>query len=310
MVTLSPSTLLDSPEIYKIESNLISLFERTFKKGINSDIHKLKSSVKRGFSSATFKIQIDKIIDDIYIYTIDFTDKLLKTTLKADFHTSHISHFLSASDANTRDGYLELTEEAVTECTSLASEITESIIRVLKDEAIYQEGPDELAKRVLDLWGGKKYKAESWARTFSADVATNTTLHRYIQQDIKEYQFYATIDERTSPQCRALNGTVFKCDSEEARQYKPPLHFRCRSTILPIPITTKIDDNLRYENRDFTKTVGQNLKFTEDTLDSKDVKNTFKEISKFKDKYAIPQYILNEDIEKRLMKLGITIKGD
>ena len=227
MVILSPSTLLDSPEIYKIESNLISLFERTFKKGINSDIHKLKSSVKRGFSSATFKIQIDKIIDDIYIYTIDFTDKLLKTTLKADFHTIHISHFLSASDANIRDGYLELTEEAVTECTSLASEITESIIRVLKDEAIYQESNDKLAARVLNLWGGEKYRAERWARTFSADVATNTTLYRYQTSGIEEYQFYATIDNRTSPQCRMLHGTVFKTNSSEAQQYRCPLHPNC-----------------------------------------------------------------------------------
>lgn len=227
MVTLSPSTLLDSPEIYKIESNLISLFERTFKKGINSDIHKLKSSVKRGFSSATFKIQIDKIIDDIYIYTIDFTDKLLKTTLKADFHTIHISHFLSASDANIRDGYLELTEEAVTECTSLASEITESIIRVLKDEAIYQESNDKLAARVLNLWGGEKYRAERWARTFSADVATNTTLYRYQTSGIEEYQFYATIDNRTSPQCRMLHGCVMKTNSNEANNFRPPLHPHC-----------------------------------------------------------------------------------
>lgn len=113
------------------------------------------------------------------------------------------------------------------ECTDLADEVTQSIIRVLKDEAIYQESPYKLSRRVLDVWGGNKYKAETWARTFSADVATNTQLYRYQQHGIEECQFYATIDERTSPQCRALQGTVFKCNSKEASMYRPPLHHRC-----------------------------------------------------------------------------------
>jgi len=306
VVILRSSTLLDSPGIYKIEFNLISLIDRTFKKGVSRKSGpQLKTSIKQQFSSNTFKIQLDKIIDDLYLYTIDFTDKLIKTVLKADFTESHISYFLHAASTNTKGTYLELTEEAVKESTSLASEITDSIIRVLKDEAIYQESNEKLAARVLDLWGGEKYRAERWARTFSADVATNTTLYRYQTSGIEEYQFYATLDKKTSQQCRVLHGTVFKTNSPEAQQYRCPLHFRCRSTLLPVSITTKIPNSLRYENRDFNQPVSQNFKPLEDKLDKDLVKKTLKSIDVFREKYAIPKYILNADTEKRLLKLSV-----
>lgn len=311
MVTLNPSTLLDSPDIYKIESRFISLLDRTFQKGVKGQSGpKLKNSVKRQFSSNTFKIQLDKIIDDLYLYAINFTDKLIKTTLKADYSERRVSHFLSAADTNTQEGYLELTEEAVNECTDLADEITESIIRVLKDEAIYQESPYKLAKRVLDLWGGTKYRAESWAQTFSADVATNTTLYRYATSGIEECQFYATLDDRTSPNCRMMHGTIFKVSSPEARQYRCPLHFRCRSVILPLSVTSKTPDSLRYENRNFNNLISQKFQPLEDKFDKDLVKQTFKNIDTFRDKYSVPQFILNEDIEKRLVKLGVSIKGE
>lgn len=265
----------------------------------------LKKSVKTQFSSATFKKQLDKMIDDICIFSVSYADKLINKSLNAGLQRSHVNHYLSAANTNTPDSYFVLTEEAVNECTDLSQEIVDSIIKVLKDEAIYQESIPKLANRVIELWGGQKYRAETWVRTFTADVATNTTLHRYIQQGIEECQFYATIDERTSPQCRALNGAIFKCESSEAGQYKPPLHFRCRSTLLPIPLTVTIDNNLRYENRDFTKTIGQDLKSSGEVIDSKDVKKIFRNIDTFKEKYAIPKYILDADTEKRLMKLGV-----
>jgi SPP1 gp7 family putative phage head morphogenesis protein len=200
-----------------------------------------------------------------------------------------------------------LTEEAVKECAGLADEVVESIIRVLKDEAIYQEHPRVLARRILDLWGGERYRAVRWARTFSADVATNTTLYRYKQQGIEECQFYARIDGRTSPQCRMLHGTIFKVGSTEAGKYHPPAHPHCRSTLIPVTSFTEVDDSLRFENRNFEQSLNQDLKPLKEGLDGELVKNTFKNIDKFNEKYRIDKFILDEDIEKRLSKLGVEI---
>lgn len=304
--------LLDSPEIFKIENRFISLFERTFKKGINPSTYTpstFKTSVKRAFSSVTFRTQLDRLIDDIYLYSIEATDKLIEQSLNASLQRTPRTHFLSAADTNTQDTPLILTEEAVNQSTDLALEVSESIIRMLQEEGIYQENPRKLAGRITDLWGGEKYRAVRFARTITADIATNTSLHRFQQQGIQEMQIYATIDKRTSPYCRMMHGTVFKTDSPEASKYRTPFHSNCRTAILPVTAFSNIDDSMRYENRDFSKLYGQNFKVLDEGLDSDSVKKIFKDIDKFKEKYSIPKFVFDEDIEKRLMKLGVSVEA-
>lgn len=298
--------LLDSTKIYTIESNIVSLFDRTFKKGVRGQSGpKLKKSVKEAFSSKTFEKQVDSLIDDIYLYTIDFTDKLIQKSLKAGVQKTSTKHLSAADDTQAEP--LILTQEAVIEASGLADEVAESIIRVLKDEAIYQEHPRVLARRILDLWGGERYRAVRWARTFSADVATNTSQYRFKQQGIEECQFYARIDSKTSPQCRTLHGTVFQVGSPEARRYSCPLHHNCRSLLLPITSFSEVDDSLRYENRDFQKQVDQNFKILDEVIDEKTMKKIFKEIDTFNENWAVPSWVFDEDVEKRIAKLGVEV---
>jgi SPP1 gp7 family putative phage head morphogenesis protein len=297
--------LLDSAEILAIESRFISLFDRTFKRGISGTPSKLKSALSKQFKSSTFRIQLDKILDDLCLATVKYTDKHLYGFISASTRTKQTSTLLFASGE-----MLPLTEEAVKQSVELSGLVSESIIRTLKDEGIYQENPRVLAKKMLDLWGGEKYRAERFARTFSADVATSTTLHRYKQQGIEECQFYATIDGKTSPQCRIMHGTVFKTGSADLRAHSPPTHFHCRSSLIPVTPFSEIDDSLRYENRNFEKPVSQNFKPLKEHLDKDLVKGTFKNIDVFNDKYRIDQFILDEDIEKRLIKLGVGIEAE
>lgn len=295
--------LLDTPKIYQIESNFISLFDRTFRKGIQGVSGSgLKSSIKKQFSSKTFQIQVDNILNDICLYTVGYTDKELHGQTSASiWPINHVVTVFASTEI------LPLTEEAVRQSTELSSLVSESIIRTLKDEGIYQEAPATLAKRMVDLWGGEKYRAERFARTFCADVANSTALHRYQQNGIEEFQIYAKIDERTSPICRMLHGTIFRADSKDGKQYTPGFHMHCRTTIIPVTLTMKVDPTLRYENRNFGKPIGQDFKPLKDGLDKKVIKNVFNDIEKFKDKYAIDKFILQEDIEKRLLKLGVGV---
>ena len=123
---MAANMLLDSPEIYKIENRFISLFERTVKKGLlNTPGHKIKTSVKSAFRSAVFRVQLDKLIDDIYLYSISETDKLISKALSASLIRSPSRHYLSAADTNTQDTPLILTEEAVRQSEELAVEISE-----------------------------------------------------------------------------------------------------------------------------------------------------------------------------------------
>lgn len=289
--------LLHSPEIYKLESRYVSLFDRTIKKGFKgAAAPALLAKVKNQFRSATFRVQLDKILDDLVLLAVDYADKQITGEVSAATRAKLSRSYMSAASE-----VLPLTEELVRLSVELAEQIVESIVILLKEEGIYQVHPNLLAKRIMELWDGEKYRAVRFARTFSADVANNSTLHRYRQHKIRAWEFRAKLDEKTTIQCQMLHGTIFYTDSESSDQYRPPLHFHCRSSMWPIPITREIDQALVYENRDFSKLRDQDTELDPDVI--------MADISKFKEKHTIDKFILQEDIEKRLLKLKLGIEN-
>lgn len=67
----------------------------------------------------------------------------------------------------------------------------------------------------------------------SINQVTNTASQQVYQanQDVtKKYQYVATLDTKTSPICRALDGKEF----DYGKGPTPPQHFNCRSTTVPI----------------------------------------------------------------------------
>lgn len=292
------STILHSPEIRKIESRYVSLFDRTIKKGLlGVSAPAIPAKVRNQFKSATFRHQLDKLIDDVVILAINDTDKDLGRSTASTLSERRLGFVIASPEV------LPLTEELVRLSTELSGEVVKSILEMLKEEGIYQTHPDQLATRIKEFWGNEKYRAIRFSRTFSAEVANNTTLHRYKQHKIKAWEFRAKLDSRTTIQCQMLHGTIFYTDSKSSERFRPPLHFHCRSSMWPIPITREIDESRVYENKDLSKLRDQDL-----VLDSKIVETGLTEISKFKDNYTIDKFILHEDIEKRLLKLKIDLQ--
>lgn len=85
--------------------------------------------------------------------------------------------------------------------------------------------------------GGQATKAANHqvmtlVRTSINQVANAASQQVYeANQDItKKYRYVATLDQRTSPICRALDGKEF----EYGKGPTPPQHFNCRSTTVPI----------------------------------------------------------------------------
>ncbi|TGC06991.1 minor capsid protein [Methanolobus halotolerans] len=244
----------------------------------------LVRNVHREFGSKTYVKQLDNIITEIMKQSLLYADNQLK----------------EISAAAIEDSYV-LTEEAVRISTDLADNVSESIVQMLKDEAIYTVHPNQLAKMIVDLWGGERYKAVRFARTFTADVATNTTVYRYRQRGVKYVEFDAELDDRTSDQCRALHGTVFDLSNGSVDLYRPPLHHSCRSSLKPVPISREINPDAEFENRDFRHQISQRGDLLKELADKQVVEKAFENIDKFNEKYRISKFILDTDIEKRLM---------
>ena len=78
------------------------------------------------------------------------------------------------------------------------------------------------------------FNADRIVRTELNYVQNACSMNRYKDAGIKEFQFLAEIDSRTSQICQELNGKVFKMKDAVVGENVPPLHPNCRSTIIPI----------------------------------------------------------------------------
>lgn len=107
----------------------------------------------------------------------------------------------------------------------------------LKDElvkaVINGTNPRVTAKKLRDVFGGTKPNTERLVRTESTYVANTSTAKRYDAMGVKEYEFVAVMDNRTSSICREMNGQTFPLSEFMPGTNAPAMHPNCRSTIVP-----------------------------------------------------------------------------
>ena len=117
----------------------------------------------------------------------------------------------------------------------LTGETTQELSRRLRGTLEF--GEEAKTIKQLALSGGEltklaNHQVVSVVRTSVNQVANAASQQVYeANQDItKKYRYVATLDSRTSPICRALDGREF----EYGKGPTPPLHFSCRSTTVPV----------------------------------------------------------------------------
>ncbi|REJ66008.1 MAG: hypothetical protein DWQ28_08485 [Proteobacteria bacterium] len=116
----------------------------------------------------------------------------------------------------------------------LTGESTEKIARRLKGRLRF--GQRGSVRQVIQAGGDSTSIANrqvmALVRTSINQVANTASQQVYeANQDItSKYRYTATLDSRTSPICRALDGREF----EYGKGPTPPQHFNCRSTTVPV----------------------------------------------------------------------------
>lgn len=78
-----------------------------------------------------------------------------------------------------------------------------------------------------------KNRGQALARTEINFLCNQATLDVYKACNIKEYEYLATLDMRTSDICRGMDGTIHKVSLAKVGVNYPPMHVRCRSTTIP-----------------------------------------------------------------------------
>jgi len=121
----------------------------------------------------------------------------------------------------------------------------------------------EMSKRLSSKMESGYSVAERLMRTEITNTYNQATLQGYKDSGIvKQYEYLATLDNRTSEICQDLDGQVFDVDDAVTGLNYPPMHVRCRSTTV-----AKFDDEISTrrarDEKGNTYTVPSNVTYKE-----------------------------------------------
>lgn len=95
------------------------------------------------------------------------------------------------------------------------------------------ESMDQMTKRLTGRLDVSASNARRLVRTETAYIHEQSTLDAYAECGVTKYQFLATLDRRTSSQCRKLDMKTFDVKEAAVGVNYPPMHPNCRSTTVP-----------------------------------------------------------------------------
>lgn len=122
--------------------------------------------------------------------------------------------------------------------SKLVWENRDKVARVVRQEIIqgFIQGvnPQKLTNTFVKRLNADYSNAERLARTELNYALNQSTLEAYKEAEVEEYEYMAHIDEKTSEECKRLDGKVFKLKDARVGINYPPLHPFCRSTVLSV----------------------------------------------------------------------------
>ena len=112
---------------------------------------------------------------------------------------------------------------------ALISELQRNLTQSLMTENTCDKTIDALMKR----FGVSYNQAARLVYTENAYIQSVGQGESYRENFVKKYQFIATLDDRTSDICRAMDGGVYDIQDYKPGETAPPLHPWCRSATAP-----------------------------------------------------------------------------
>ena len=231
-------------DIKKIEKKLLKLFKDTRKEVLNElkiiyadieateyakyRIDSLLTSINNALDSLYHKNeeQLTKAFIELY-YKFD-KEANIDLDIKNSFNT--VNENLVREALKTNWSGLSFSERIWEHRRKLAftikSELSKGLVR--------GESLQDISKIISDKFDTSFSNAMRLVRTESCWVMNEATVNNYKDNGIKEYEFMAFLDKKTSKECRDLDGKKFSIEEYKAGVNLPPLHPNCRSCIIPI----------------------------------------------------------------------------
>lgn len=100
------------------------------------------------------------------------------------------------------------------------------------------------AREISDTMESSKKVSEIFINTEPAYDCSQGDLKIYKDFDVKDYEYLATLDIKTSEICRNLDGKKFSLSEAVPGVNYPPMHAHCRSTTVPVDVDD-LEDSVR-----------------------------------------------------------------
>jgi SPP1 gp7 family putative phage head morphogenesis protein len=256
----------------------------TYYKGIVVNPSLLNKSISKAFKSSSFKNKLNKIINDTCLFAYKYSNKKLSAAIDNTIQDDELLHGVQTSTTQTEnksDDNDELLLLLLLLVGKTANYITDKILTEMK------KGITASYNNIKNIFEKNISSAKLFIQNSIGQIATKARIMTLKSNGVKYFRFKAVIDNRTSPQCRLLNGTVLRADDSNLSRYFPPIHLNCRSNLEECRLT---DDKMLFENRDFVH----------DYFTKGDVQQIFKNINSFVDKYKFNDNIMEKSISVRL----------
>lgn len=179
-------------------------------------------------------------IDSIKIKNLKALKKIISTNLLSHYRASKsiakAELFKNKfSQPTTAQEFLDLLEQ---ENFNFIGDWEYNISKSLRQQLINAIKEGRPVSEVIDMLDSETKKAsavslERYSRTKTTEVMNRARLEQFEESGVVNgFQYSAILDGRTSEICAGLHGKKFKAGTEPV----PPLHFNCRSLLIPITI--------------------------------------------------------------------------
>lgn len=125
--------------------------------------------------------------------------------------------------------------------TKLINTLQNEITRTL----MAGEGTTLLSGRIASRFNVSFANARRLAETETAYVQEKARMDTWTKLGVQQYQIVATLDNKTSPTCRYMDGKVFDRKDAKVGVTYPPFHCYCRTTTIPYIKGITDDDTTR-----------------------------------------------------------------
>ena len=124
--------------------------------------------------------------------------------------------------------------------------LNESLKNSLVDVVALGESHDKVAMSVMKDFGVSYNNAIRLARTEITRVQNESTIQRYKDSGITQYEVVVAADERTCDICSSLEGKKYYVDEVDLGVNCPPFHPNCRCALLAVINDVEYEDAPNY----------------------------------------------------------------